>query len=154
MEMTPPCGRAPRRDDAGVITRRPAHCSFIRNTIMYHYVADRIQARAVLRMGELSKEFTPAPGQRSDLEPGTGGHPRSRTEAAAEAGLSRHQRVQAVRVASVPAAEFEAAVEREDPATVTALAAMGTKVREVQEKSPGKFDSEKNCGDGVRREMI
>jgi hypothetical protein len=37
----------------------------------------------------------------------------------------------AVRVANVPAAEVEAAVGAEKPATVTALAAMGTKVRTV-----------------------
>jgi hypothetical protein len=121
---------------------------------MYHYVADRIQARAVRRMGELLKEFPSAPGQRSDLPNLAGGPARSRTEAARGAGISRHQGWQAVQVANVPAPEFEAAVETDKPATVTALATTGTKVREVQEKSPGKFDSEKNCGDGVRRKMI
>ena len=34
---------------------------------------------------------------------------------------------QAVRVANMPASNFEAAIEGEDPATVAALAAMGTK---------------------------
>jgi hypothetical protein len=42
------------------------------------------------------------------------------------AGISE-QRTQAVRVANVPASNFEAAIEGEDPATVAALAAMGTK---------------------------
>jgi hypothetical protein len=37
------------------------------------------------------------------------------------------QRTQAVRVANVPASNFEAAIKGEDPATVAALAAMGTK---------------------------
>ena len=43
------------------------------------------------------------------------------------AGISEHQRTQAVRVANVPASNFEAAIKGEDPATVAALAAMGTK---------------------------
>jgi hypothetical protein len=37
--------------------------------------------------------------------------------------MSEHQQKQAVRVASVPTKEFEAAIEAENPATVTKLAA-------------------------------
>jgi hypothetical protein len=39
--------------------------------------------------------------------------------------MSKRQEVTAVRVANVPAEDFEAAVEREHPATVTQLAEMG-----------------------------
>jgi hypothetical protein len=53
----------------------------------------------------------------------------SQREAAESAGISKHQQVQAVRVANVPAATFEAAVESDKPPTVTALADMGTKSR-------------------------
>jgi hypothetical protein len=46
-------------------------------------------------------------------------------EAAERAGISEHQRKQAVRVANVPREQFDAAVESETPPTVTALAEMG-----------------------------
>jgi hypothetical protein len=87
---------------------------------MYRYIADRIQARAVRRMGELLKQFD-----------GRGGHikkgaaPLSRRQVADHAGISGDQAKQAVRVASVPSSKFEAAIECEEPATVIALAAMG-----------------------------
>jgi hypothetical protein len=45
------------------------------------------------------------------------------------AGISKHQQVQAVRVANIPEEKFEAAVEAEKPGTVTALAEMGKQVR-------------------------
>ncbi len=45
----------------------------------------------------------------------------TRTQVAKEAGLSKDQAVTAIRVARVPEEEFEAAVESEDPPTVTAL---------------------------------
>jgi hypothetical protein len=51
----------------------------------------------------------------------------SQKQAVDAAGVSEHQRTQAVRVANVPASNFEAAIEGEDPATVAALAALGTK---------------------------
>jgi hypothetical protein len=60
---------------------------------------------------------------------------------AAAAGIANRQRGTAVRVAKVLAAEFEAAIETDKPATVTALAAMGTKVRIL---------AEKKCEDEVR----
>ncbi len=43
------------------------------------------------------------------------------------AGLSRHQVVQALRVASIPEAEFETLIEADHPPTVTALAERGTR---------------------------
>jgi hypothetical protein len=91
-------------------------------------LADGIQARAVRRMGELLKEYD-----------GKGNNQHkaatlpTQKEAADAAGISEHQTKQAVRVANVPAVEFDAAVEGDNPATVTALAAMGTKVRAVPE---------------------
>ena len=62
-------------------------------------MADRIQARAIRRCGELLKQIETQPGKRTDLEPSEGSLTRS--EAANEAGLSRHQKVTALRVASV-----------------------------------------------------
>ena len=81
---------------------------------------------------------------------GVGDRP-SQTQVATKAGLSRHQRKQAVRVANVPAAEFEVAIESDSPATVTALAAMGTKVQAVGDGS--KLDREINEGTHISRKI-
>ena len=92
-------------------------------------MSDRIQARAVRRMGELLKEYDGRGRPEENME---GALPDlSQAEAAEAAGISEHQRKQAVRVANVPDAEFEAAIEGESPATVTALAEMGKKLRTV-----------------------
>jgi hypothetical protein len=82
-------------------------------------MADRIQARAVRRMGELLKTFNNERA-RTDLDNGTV----TQKITAQKAGISERQRVTAVRVANVPAEEFEAAIERPKPATVTKLAEM------------------------------
>jgi hypothetical protein len=89
-------------------------------------LADRIQARAVSRMGELLKEFNNERA-RTDLNEGA----LTQKKAADAAGISDHQRVQAVRVANVPKETFDALVESDNPPTVTALAEMGKKVRTV-----------------------
>jgi hypothetical protein len=86
-------------------------------------LAKRIHMRAVRRQGELLKELQPQPGRRTDLQP-YGGAP-TRLQAATSAGLSRDQMVTAVRVASVPESTFTAAVESENPPTVSALALLG-----------------------------
>ncbi len=90
-------------------------------------MATRIQARAIRRCGELLREFD-AKGKRTDLEL-SGGAPTklSQREAAEGAGLSKDQQVAAVRVANVNGEVFEAAVEGENPPSVTALAEQGTK---------------------------
>jgi len=86
-------------------------------------LCDRIQARAIRRCGELLSAIEPAPGARSDREPRGGGDTRLTRKGAAEsAGISERQRVTALRVAKVPAHEFEAAVEAKEPPTVTQLA--------------------------------
>lgn len=86
-------------------------------------MADRIQARAIRRCGELLREIKPATG--AHLKRG-GDSPLSRKIAAKNAGLSDAQRKQALRVANVPEAEFEQAVESNTPPTLTALAERGT----------------------------
>lgn len=96
-----------------------------------HNLALRIQQRAQRRMGELLKQI---PEQRGGDRGGpTGGHPpvgETRTQAAKEAGLSEHQRKTALRIASVPAQAFEAAIESEHPPTVTEMAMRGIATRE------------------------
>ncbi len=90
-------------------------------------MADRIQARAIRRCGELLRQVPAANGSRTDVEPQEGSHPRlTREQAATDAGLSEHQRKTALRVAAVPEPEFVAQVESEAPPTVTALAKQGT----------------------------
>jgi hypothetical protein len=102
----------------------------------------RIQARAVRRCGELLEQFQTGP--KGGRPKGNGGDasPVSQRDAAAAAGLSKDQEKQAVRVANVPAAEFEAAVECDDPPTVTALAERGTAKRPPKpEPPPGVQDA-------------
>lgn len=96
-------------------------------------LADRIQARAVRRMGELLKEYDGRGGDQTKKEDALLFAEPSRTQAAETAHVSEHQRKQAVRVANVPAAEFDAAIESDKPATVTALAEMGKQVRAAPE---------------------
>ena len=89
-------------------------------------LTDRIQARAIRRAGELLKEIAPAINQHVTKNGREGTLPSSRKEAATDAGMSEHQRKTALRVAEVPADEFEAAVESDHPPTVTQLARRGT----------------------------
>jgi hypothetical protein len=82
-------------------------------------LADRIQARAVRRCGELLKQLD---GRQGPNLPGakSGGAPTFsplRREAAEQAGLSKDQQVTAVRVANVPAEQLEKAVESDKPPT-------------------------------------
>jgi hypothetical protein len=89
-------------------------------------MADRIQARAIRRCGELLLQIRASQGERTDIELGGGALPKlTRTGAARDAGLSEHQYKTAVRVGRVPESEFEEAVESDDPPTVTALADRG-----------------------------
>ena len=90
-------------------------------------LADRIQARAIRRCGELLAEFKAARGRRTDLQLRDGNGPKllTRSQAATQAGLSERQRKTALRIAAIPTAEFERAVESSNPPTVTALAARG-----------------------------
>ena len=80
-----------------------------------HDLADRIQARAIRRCGELLRQIAPERGgdRRSDQRADTG--PLNRTQAA-------RQRKTALRVAAIPEGEFEVAVESDRSPTVTALA--------------------------------
>lgn len=91
-----------------------------------HKYADRIQARAVRRCGELLKLFK-AQGARTDQPTLAGGpSPKSQKAAANGAGLSPDQAKKAVRVANVPQWTFDDIVESENPPSVTKIARMGT----------------------------
>ncbi len=103
-----------------------------------HKMAIRIQARAIERCGELLKAYDGRGGDRSKTEGAHGSAPPTQREAAAAAGLSEHQQLQAVRVANVPREEFEQQVESDDPPTVTELAEQGKKLRPAPATSPSK----------------
>lgn len=78
-------------------------------------MAARIKARATRRAGELLRQIEPGQGAR-DGKRGEGDHtPLRRADAAREAGLSKHQQVQATRIASIPEPEFERQVESPKP---------------------------------------
>jgi hypothetical protein len=91
-------------------------------------MAEAIRARAIRRCGELLSEIRAAQG---GGQPGTrGGAPPcapTRKSIARDAGMSDDQRKQALRIARIPAAEFEALVESKHPPTVGELAERGTK---------------------------
>ncbi len=106
-------------------------------------MAVRIRDRAIRRAGELLKQIEPQPGKRTDVEP-SGGAP-TRFQVAQDAGMSRDQMHTAMRVANVPAADFEKQVESPNPPTVTALAEQGKKaapkpVVDLQGRDPGEFN--------------
>lgn len=90
-------------------------------------MAQRIRARAIRRAGELLKQIEPASGHHRKSE---GAPTFSRENAARDAGMSKHQQVQATRVANIPEREFEAQVDSPKPPTLSQLAAQGTKPRE------------------------
>lgn len=89
-----------------------------------HNFATRIRARAVRRCGQLLEEFQNERA-RTDLDTDTV----TQRKAAFDAGLSKRQEATARAVANVPTEDFEAAIERDDPATVTELAERGTQSR-------------------------
>jgi hypothetical protein len=89
-----------------------------------HRMAKRIQARAIRRCGELLAKVKPAQGANQNIR--DGGDPKvTRSNAASAAGMSERQRKNALRVAAVPARDFEQQVESVTPPTITALAAQG-----------------------------
>lgn len=90
-------------------------------------MAVRIRDRAIRRAGELLKQIEPGKtGPKTELSTATDTQ-LSRKDAAEQAGMSKRQAVTAIRVANVPAADFEAQVESPTPPTVTALAEQGKK---------------------------
>lgn len=95
-------------------------------------MARRIQARAERRMGELLKQFPD--GRTAALVQHREVGARltvTRVQAATSAGISDHQRKQALRVANVPAAAFDSQVDSPTPPTVTRLAEQGKTTRDV-----------------------
>lgn len=104
-------------------------------------MAVRIQARAERRCGELLKQIPRADESTRYGQVGTV-PPVTRTQAASNAGLSERQRKTALRIASVPAAEFEAQVEGPTPPTITQLADQGKAPRGPSDTGAASGESE------------
>lgn len=100
-----------------------------------HNLATKIRARAIRRAGELLREVEPDKGGRPP-KTSVGADPGfSRRDLAAEGGLSERQAKQAIRVASIPEKDFEAAVESDSPPTVEQLAKAGVQYRKAEGKA-------------------
>lgn len=94
--------------------------------------ATRIRLRAFKRLGEiLGKQPAKAGGRGRAKSQGVrvAAHleKSERDRAAKEADLSNHEKHTALRIAAVPDADFESAVESPEPPTVTEMADLGTK---------------------------
>jgi hypothetical protein len=95
-------------------------------------MAERIQARAIRRYGELLKQIPDNNRGRPSAEIHEGDLMNlTRTEAANQAGISEWQKVTALRIANIPDPEFDALIESESdtPPTVTKLAELGKQER-------------------------
>jgi hypothetical protein len=108
-------------------------------------MAIRIRDRAIRRAGELLKQIEPQRGANQNIGGDASTKVLTRKEAASDAGMSRDQMHTALRVASIPADEFERQVEGPTPPTVTALAKQGTKpaprpVIDLKGRDPGEFN--------------
>lgn len=94
--------------------------------------AERIKARAITRCGELLKAIQPAKGGDRKSDQYIGDHTLiTREQAATDAGLSKHQKDTALRVASIDPEVREALIESDNPPTITELAEMGKKPRNI-----------------------
>ena len=105
-------------------------------------MATRIRDRAIRRAGELLKQIDGTGNNQHGVRTHTN---LSQREVAEQAGMSKHQQVQAVRVANVPAEDLERQVESEKPPTVTKLAQQGTTpapraVVDLKGRDPGEFN--------------
>ena len=90
-------------------------------------VAMRIRSRAVRRCGELLKEIEKGHGKNQNISRDAPTNVTTRKDAATQAGLSKDQAVQSIRVANVPEQEIEEQLESDAPPTITKLAEQGTR---------------------------
>lgn len=107
-------------------------------------MAQRIRARAIRRAGELLKQIEPGKtGPKPEL--GVGDHTQlTREDAAREAGMSKHQQMQATRIANLPESDFHKQIESPKPPTLSQLASQGVKPRkplvDLQGRDPKEYN--------------
>jgi hypothetical protein len=92
-----------------------------------HKFADRIQARAYRRCGELLKQTPASKGGRPPGNAEAQPPELTRTQAAQDAGLSKDQQKTALRIANLLDELFNQLVDSDNPPSVTTLAELGTK---------------------------
>lgn len=95
-------------------------------------MAIRIRDRAINRAGELLKQIEPGNGKNQNIGGDAPTKVLTRKDAAEQAGMSKDQMVQAIRVANIPREEFERQVESANPPTVTMLAEQGINRKPVE----------------------
>lgn len=108
-------------------------------------MATRIRDRAIRRAGELLQQVDGRGGDRTKSE---GAHTSAFTQAdaAREAGLSKHQQVQAVRIANIPREDFDRQVDGPKPPTLSQLAQQGIQrphhrpVIDLKGRDPDEFN--------------
>lgn len=108
-------------------------------------MATRIRDRAIRRAGELYKQIPEARGANQNITSDSGPKVLTRKDAAESAGMSERQMKTAIRVANVPADDFNRQVESDNPPTVTALAEQGKKaapqpVIDLKGRNPDEFN--------------
>jgi hypothetical protein len=99
----------PEPVDAGMVTGIPV------TTIATRGSVPPGSRSAAAREGELLEKIPPKKGANQNIRGDVSPKVPTRTDAAKEAGLSKRQQDTALRVAAIPEAEFEAAVESDDP---------------------------------------
>lgn len=108
-------------------------------------MAVRVRDRAIRRAGELLKQVVPKKGANQNISAAGDTKVLTRKEAAEQAGMSKRQQVTAVRVASIPEAEFERQVESRNPPTVSKLAEQGKRAApkpaiDLKGRDPAEFN--------------
>jgi hypothetical protein len=103
-------------------------------------MAMRVRARAYRRCGELLQQIESAKGgdRGNQHTGGRSGNAPSRSNAAADAGLSKRQKDTALQVASIAKPTFDRLVDDAAPPTIAELAARGTKARPVEDHLEGR----------------
>jgi hypothetical protein len=108
-------------------------------------MATRIRDRAIRRAGELLAQVN-GQGARTD-QLSEGGHTKlTQDQVARDAGLSKHQQVQAVRIANIPREDFERQVDSDKPPTLSQLAVQGIQrpqprpVVDLNGRDPSEFN--------------
>jgi hypothetical protein len=123
--------------------------------------ADRIQARAIRKCGELLRQIEKGAGRppKNGAAEGPNISPRGRKAAAHDAGLSPRQAKTALRVANVPGALFEDLVEDDEPPTVTQLAERGKRAKpkpifDLKGRDPKEFRTRPTPSRGRSRRSV
>jgi hypothetical protein len=106
--------------------------------------AKRVRARAIERESELLRELSTQPSGGTRTGTDQNGQSGGVMQVGREAGLSRKNTITALQVGNVPKDEFEAAVESDDPPTITELARRGTQSKpkplvDLGDRTPEEF---------------